>query len=367
MQPAVASAARSSGGPKLNRRIRTMIVDDSLTVRTVLSRTIEPQPDMEVVATAATAEQAIETLDSVPVDIVLLDLEMPGMGGLAALPMLLEKARGAPVMVVSSLTTQGAKHTLEALSMGAVDTFLKPNSGRFDEEYRAGLIDKIRALGPAAAEPAAATPARVLPRPTIREHARRPARILAIGGSTGGIHALCLLLKQLPRRTGIPILITQHLPAAFLPVFARQVELAASRAAVIAEGGSVLEPDKIVIAPGDGHLVIRDRGGRHVVAIDKSRSRSGCTPSADPMFEAVAAVFGDEGLGVVLSGMGTDGVEGAARLVEAGGTMLAQDRASSAVWGMPKAVAQAGLASAILPPERLAQAIAAKVHSATWK
>lgn len=366
MRSAAASAAKTSGGRKLHRRIKVMIVDDSLTVRTVLSRTIEPHPDLEVVAAAATAEQAIEKLDTAAVDIILLDLEMPGMGGLAALPTLLERARGAPVMVVSSLTAEGAKHTLEALSMGAVDTLLKPSSGRFDEDYRTSLLTKIRGLCPAPGDSASAPPAPFSIPPKARAPSRRPARILAIGGSTGGIHALCILLRKLPDRIGMPILITQHLPATFISVFARQVELAASRQAIVAEDGTRLEADRVVIAPGHGHLCVKERNGQYVTSIFAGRSRSGCTPSADPMFESVGAVFGANALGVVLSGMGTDGLEGAARLVEAGGTMLAQDSASSAVWGMPRAIAEAGLASAVLPPERLAEEIMAKAGIAVW-
>lgn len=366
MKTAATSAAQSSGGTRHSRLIRVMIVDDSLTVRTVLARTIEAQPDLEVVTTANTAEQAIEKLDGTAVDIILLDLEMPGMGGLAALPTLLEKAHGAPVMVVSALTEEGATHTLEALSMGAVDTLLKPASGRFDDDYRKILLDKIRALCPGRSDAPAASYISPLPQPRVREPSHKPARVLAIGGSTGGIHALCILLRQLPERLGVPILITQHLPASFLPVFARQVELAASREATVMEIGSELKPDRILIAPGAGHMVVQESNGKLVTGISTARAQSGCTPSADPMFESVGAAFGSGALGIVLSGMGTDGAEGAARLVEAGGTIIAQDRATSAVWGMPRAVAEAGLASAILPPERIAAEIMAKTGATAW-
>ncbi len=348
------------------RRAKVMIVDDSLTVRTVLSRTIESQPDLEVVASASTAEQAIAELDRIATDIILLDLEMPGMGGLAALPTLLEKAGGAAVMVVSALTQEGAEHTVKALSMGAVDTLLKPASGQFDNDYRMVLLAKIRALCPVRSD--LAKPARQRPsaRPKVRAPSRKPAKILAIAGSTGGIHALGIVLKGLPERLGIPVLVTQHLPGSFLPVFARQVELAASRTATVARDGMELEADKIVIAPGDGHLMVEERNGRIFTAISTKPSRSGCTPSADPMFDSISSAYGAAGLGVVLSGMGTDGAQGAAQLVEAGGTIIVQDRASAAVWGMPRAVAEAGLASAILPPERIAAEVMVKTGLTAW-
>lgn len=366
MDMAARPAARIPPGGEIRRKIGVMVVDDSLTARTVLSRTIERESDLEVVATANTAEQALAKLDEVVVDIVLLDLEMPGMGGLAALPALLQRARGAKVMVVSALTQEGAKHTLSALSMGAVDTLLKPASGQFDEDYRATLLEKIRALSLDLRVPAsgrAATPREPL---KLRKPSRKLARVLAIGGSTGGIHALCVLLRQLPARIGVPILVTQHLPASFVPVLARQIEIAASRSARVAQEGTVLEADTILIAPANGHMVIQKRADRFVASISKAKAKSGCTPSADPMFASVADVFAAHALGIVLSGMGRDGVEGAARIVEEGGTMIAQDELSSAVWGMPRAVAEAGLASAILPPDAIARTVCEKTDIAAW-
>ena len=239
MSTAVRATGAVPGGAKRHRAIKVMIVDDSLTVRTIFSRTIESQPDLVVEATANSAEQAIALLEHTILDVILLDLEMPGMGGLAALPTLLEKARHAQIIVVSSLTDEGAKYTLEALAIGAADTLLKPTSGRFDVDYRALLLGKIRALSAGSAEPSAVAAASRSLLPTVRAPSRQTASILEICGSTGGIHALCLMLEKLPASLGVPILVTQHLPASFMSVFARQVGMAASRPAQVAPAGTV--------------------------------------------------------------------------------------------------------------------------------
>lgn len=354
------SAARPRGGP-----IRVMIVDDSLTARTVLSRIIESECDLVVVAKATTAEMALARLDDQPADVILLDLEMPGMGGLEALPKLLERSRGGQVLVVSSLTAEGAEHTLSALSMGAADTLLKPRPGEFGDGYRAQLLGKIRALGRGAVETAVPlTPART---PAARPPRKTPA-VLAIGASTGGIHALCTLLAALPvSRCNLPILVAQHLPASFMTVLARQLQLAGGRPARVAGVGEPLEPGQILVAPGDGHLIVQEKAGQLVTAIARHKVPSGCTPSVDPLFESLADAGKGQAIGVVLSGMGRDGALGAARLAEAGGTLFAQDAATSSVWGMPRAIAETGLASAILPPEKIAERIAAFKGDAPWK
>ena len=194
-----------------------------------------------------------------------------------------------------------------------------------------------------------------------------PLRLLAIGASTGGIHALGTFFTALPDRIGVPILVTQHLPPAFMTVFARQLSLAAKREAVVAEDGTDLLPDRIVVAPGEAHLLVDEVNGKLVARLLKTKVASGCMPSVDPMLSSAAAVLGCGALGVILTGMGRDGAEGARRLVEAGGLVMAQDEASSAVWGMPRAVADAGLACAILPPEKLARRIASRVEEASCK
>lgn len=343
-----------------------MVVDDSITARTVHSRIVAKDEGMAVVAIAGTAEQAIRLLGEVRVDVILLDLDMPGMGGLDGLPGLIAAARGARIMVVSALTIDGAEQTLAALALGAADTLPKPVAGAFDENYREILRAKVRALGNASAS---RRPAKPLPRPTGRPRAGsgRQPRVLAIGASTGGIHALGQLFAGLPRRLGLPVLVTQHLPASFMPVFARQVQTIAGCEALVAEDDMEVAPGRILVAPGDAHLIVRAHGDKVRVKLDRSPAASGCTPSVDPMFASLAAVYGADALGVVLSGMGRDGAAGAAAIVAAGGAVFAQDEASCAVWGMPRAIAEAGLASAILPPDQIACRIAASLRVPAWK
>jgi len=186
--------------------------------------------------------------------------------------------------------------------------------------------------------------------------------VLAIGASTGGIHALSVLFATLPRHIGVPILVTQHLPAPFMSVFARQLGASAKRETLVAEDGMELLPDRIILAPGDAHLTVMMEQGLPVVRLVQGPSPSGCMPSVDPMLASVGAAFGSRALGVVLTGMGRDGVEGATRLVACGGSILAQDEASCAVWGMPRAILEAGLACAMLPPDKLARRIAARAE-----
>ena len=336
-----------------------MIVDDSMIARAVLSRMIESDDDFEIVAVAGTAEDAIEALHAVHVDVILLDLEMPGAGGLKSIPRIIAAAGGARIMIVSSLADEGAEQTVAALALGAADTLPKPGTGRFNGRFSEILLRRLKALG-YAGQPASAalSPSRIEPNGSLRSLPNQPIGILAIGASTGGIHALGTLFQQLPRAIGVPILITQHLPAPFMSVFARQLGTVAQRETLVAENGMELLPDRIIVAPGDAHLTVDMLCGLRVVRLTHGPSSSGCLPSLDPMLASVGALYGAAGLGVVLTGMGRDGVEGAGRLVACGGSVLAQDAASCAVWGMPRAVLEAGLACAVMPPDKLARRIA---------
>ena len=349
-----------------------MIVDDSMVARAVLSRMIVADQGFEICAVAGTAEDAIEALGQVEVDVILLDLEMPGLGGLKSIPQILEAANGARVLIVSSLAEEGAEETVAALALGAADTLPKPGTGRFNGRFSEILLGKLRALGlaeranRARIERAVSESRRVTLSP-LRQIPVAPLKLLAIGASTGGIHALGSFFEHLKQPIAAPILVTQHLPAPFMPVFARQLAVASGRVAQVAEDGMRLINDQIFIAPGDAHLTIERRGESLTVRLERHASTSGCMPSVDPMFASAGAVVGGGALGVVLTGMGRDGTEGAAKLVACGGGVIAQDEASCAVWGMPRAVSEAGLVCAILPPCEIGRMIVARTESASCR
>ena len=349
--------------------IRLLIVDDSAVARAVLSRMVTSQRGFEIAATAANAAEAIEALKRVRVDIVLLDVEMPGRTGLEALPEILRLGRGARVLVVSSQCEAGAEAVVKALAMGAADTLPKPGTENFAGRFASVLAERLRKIGRNEAADAplfrAASPAEAA-LPPLREVEPYRLGCLAIAASTGGLHAIGAFLEKLPPRIGAPILVTQHLPALFMPFFACQVAAASGRTARVAEEGMELRADHILIAPGDAHLSLEQQGSRVRVRLDTAPAASGCLPSADVMLGAVADVFGRSGLGVVLTGMGRDGLAGGRSLAARGGVLLAQDKGSSAVWGMPGAIAGAGLASRIASPAELAGFVAERARRPAW-
>lgn len=345
-----------------------MIVDDSPVARTVLSRMIFPHKQFEVVALAANATEAIEVLGEHKVDIVLLDVEMPGPSGLEALPEILEKGGGAQVLIVSSNCEDGAEAAVKALALGAADTLPKPGAGTFVGRFADTLIERLRKIGRAAREDGAEGHGQE----EIAQHAKlRPMAVerlacLAIGASTGGLHALNEFFAALPAIVDVPILITQHLPPVFMPYFARQIQSASGRTTRVAETGFRVKRGEILVAPGDAHLSLRRQGNYVYSELVDAPALSGCMPSVDTMFAGMAHVYGAHGMGIVLSGMGRDGLSGSKALVESGGAVIVQNQHSCAVWGMPRAVADAQLASAILPPADLAMVAGAVAQGVPW-
>jgi two-component system chemotaxis response regulator CheB len=330
-----------------------MIVDDSAVARSVLARMLAKHDEFEIVASAATAAEAVALLKQASVDIILLDLEMPGGSGLAALPDIKRHGKGARVLVVSSTTEAGSDVAAQAIKLGAADTLAKPGAGERAGLFSEILVERLRLLldaesGAAPAAAAAFAPSLAAP---------GAIACVAIGASTGGLHSISRFLRALPPRLGVPLLVTQHLPATFLPLFARQIELASGRPALVAEDGRALRDDEIAIAPGDAHLGLVREEGAVRVRLSREKQGNGCMPSVDVMLAAVAQAYGGGGLAVVLSGMGRDGLAGSRALAAAGGSILIQDRASAAVWGMPGAIGRAGLARLVAGPEALAAAI----------
>ncbi|WP_246332099.1 chemotaxis-specific protein-glutamate methyltransferase CheB [Sphingomonas chungangi] len=346
--------------------IRLMIVDDSIVARSVFQTILGEYPEFEIVATASTADQALDKLRTCVVDIVLLDLAMPGMDGFTALPEIIARGRGARVLIVSTSAADGAEACVRALTLGAADTLEKPHAGTYRDRFAAALVEKLRRVGesrsPDREEPrVAAQAAPVLP-DVVRPQVSGPVDCLAIGSSTGGLHALAELFDALPSACDMPVLITQHLPASFMPYFAKQMTEIAGRPATVAKDGVSLLRGQILVAPGDAHIGLRSIGGLPRVILNRDPAPSGCLPSVDPMFQAVAQQFGERAFAVVLTGMGRDGSIGARDIVAAGGEIAAQDRATSVIWGMPGSVAAAGLASSIARPSVIATRIADRMR-----
>lgn len=336
--------------------ISVLIVDDSAVVRVALSRLVAAHPGLRVAATLDGARRAIDWLSVNVADVVLLDIQMPGIDGLAALPELIAAADGARILIVSSVAAEGAAATIEALALGADETLAKPVAGVLGQDFASDLVERIVRLGQSRAENRGATE----PPVALRCCPVEPIACVAIGASTGGIPALQALLSALPARFDAPILVTQHLPTAFIQFFAEQLGAKVGRPVSVAVDASPLRRGAIHVAPGDAHLSLARRGNAVRIVLANAPVTSGCMPSLDPMFGAIADLYGRSGVAVVLTGMGRDGTEGARVIARAGGTIIAQDRASSTVWGMPGSIASAGLASHLGSPAQLADYLAGR-------
>jgi two-component system chemotaxis response regulator CheB len=366
-----------------SRRIRVMIVDDAAVVRGMFARWVEAEPDLHVVANLRSGREAVDQIEQANPDVVVLDVEMPGLDGLAALPLLLQKKRNLVVIMASTLTRRNAEISLKALSLGATDYIPKPQSAVAIDpmsSFRRELIEKIRALAFRAPRSRAEAPARsqaapqadkplpklarsppLAPRAPARNmRAFPPAapRVLAIGASTGGPQALNMLMRQLGQVIDrAPILITQHMPPTFTTILAEHIARVAGFPAREARDGEEINAGNVYVAPGGRHMKVARHEGVAVIEIDDGPQVNFCKPSVDPMFASAAEIWGPWVLGLVLTGMGSDGLQGAQAVVAAGGAVIAQDEASSVVWGMPGQVTNAGLASAVLPLDQLAPAI----------
>jgi len=370
--------------PGLERPIRVMIVDDAVVARSIIARWVDAEPDMKVAASLRTGREALNNVEATDPDIVLLDVEMPELDGIAALPLLLGKKRDLVVIMVSTLTRRSAELSLRALALGATDYVPKPETtyeAMTSTAFRRELIEKVRGLGRKrlAARKSTLAPdekqkrgqAPVLQRPLdvaprradTNEVSLRPfgipvPRALLIGSSTGGPQALTALLEKLPEAIDrAPVLITQHMPPTFTAVLAEHLSRASGRGSHEAEHGEPVLPGGIYLAPGARHMrVVRD-GDSVKIALGDDPPVNFCKPAVDPLFSSAADVWGPALLALVLTGMGNDGTRGAADIVAAGGSVIAQDEATSVVWGMPRSVAQAGLCSAVLPLNQIAPKI----------
>jgi two-component system, chemotaxis family, protein-glutamate methylesterase/glutaminase len=341
--------------------IRVMLVDDSVVARSIFARVLGTHDEIEIVCEAEDTEVALNSLDVHVVDIILLDIEMPKRSGLEALPDIQAKANGARILVVSAFAEENGPAAIQALSLGACDTLAKPGRSGFSGRFSEILIDKVVRLGRSARERKDAGYAVKL---AVDYQEIAKPDCIAIGSSTGGIPAIYQIIQNLDPALKCPIFITQHLPEAFMTFFARQLAGLTSRTVKVAEAGEVVRANHVYIAPGDAHLVCRKERTRVVIDHQQHYAASRYCPSVDAMFESVARVYGAGGMGIVFSGMGNDGAIGARDIAACGGAMLVQDMESSVVWGMPGAVAKAGVATAILSPEQMSEMLALMAKAA---
>jgi len=353
----------------ISRRIRVMLVDDAVVVRGLFARWVEAEPDLEVVATLRTGRDAVNQLERVDPDVVVLDVDMPELDGIAALPLLLEKKRDLVVIMASTLTRRNAEISLRALSLGAADYIPKPGSNRevsASTAFRRDLIEKIRQLGlrakrsrhgikarvsrPAKSAPSIVPATEEIAPLRLRQMPLTPPRVLVIGASTGGPQALNRLVVQIDTVIQrAPVLITQHMPPTFTAVLAEHLARVSKFPVREATDGEEVNAGAIYLAPGGKHMKVERRDGAAVIAIDDGPMVNFCKPAVDPLFASAAQVWGNKVLALVLTGMGSDGLAGAKEIVAAGGYVIAQDEETSVVWGMPGQVTTAGLCSAVLP------------------
>ena len=354
-----------------------MVVDDSAVIRGLLIRSLESDPKIAVVASVGDGRMALNALSRHDVEVVVLDIEMPVMDGLTALPKLIAARPGLKVIMASTLTRRNADISLQALTAGAADYIAKPGATALTtaDAFKHELVAKIKALGEAkrktagTAQPTAharADTARLTvrrasaPQPIVlRAASPEPFDVLAIGSSTGGPQALFQLLANIRGVVSRPIFITQHMPATFTTILAEHISRSTGWPAAEGIDGETVRSDRVYVAPGDFHMLAAVApGGEKIIKLSKAPAENFCRPAVDPMLRSLAQVYGRRLLTVILTGMGHDGLRGGEAVREAGGTMVAQDEATSVVWGMPGAVATAGLCSAVLPLAELAPYIA---------
>lgn len=384
ISPAVSPAPVAAPAP-----IRVMVVDDAVVVRSLIARWVTEAPDLEIVAALRNGREAVNELERANPDVVVLDIDMPELDGISTLPLLLEKKRDLVVIMASTLTRHNAEISLKALSLGAADYIPKPeNEGGImtSANFQRELIEKIRALGarrsrraqPAKVAPAGPPSSRIMatndgprhgrtrttppirseyPAIKLRQFSNVTPRVLLIGASTGGPNALVEVLPKLQAVTeSAPVLITQHMPPTFTIILAEHLSRACGKPVHEAVDGEPVLTGSVYLAPGGRHMRVARRAGIAVIALDDSPPVNFCKPSVDPLFASAAEVWGAWNLALVMTGMGSDGSRGAVDVVAAGGNVIAQDEATSVIWGMPGAVAEAGLCSAVLALDQIAPA-----------
>lgn len=381
--------------------IRVMVVDDSAVIRGLITRTLESDPGVSVVASVGDGKMAINQVGRHTIDVVVLDIEMPVMDGMTALPKILEASPATRVIMASTLTARNADVSLRAMEAGAADYVPKPTSTREisgGTDFKTELLTKVKVFGaqakrdqrrrqPTGDAPrrfgAAGAPAGGAGRVSSAERAAAPAldilnrggevklrpmpaglrpEILAIGSSTGGPQALFKVIKAMGKPR-VPVVLTQHMPKTFTTILADHITKQTGVEAVEGAVGMPLKPGRIHIAPGDFHMILDGKAGAVTVRLSDAPPENFCRPSVDPMLRSVVKLYGSRVLVAILTGMGQDGLLGCREVVQAGGAVFGQDEATSVVWGMPGAVAVAGLCSKILPVDQFGRELAKTIGS----
>jgi two-component system chemotaxis response regulator CheB len=331
-----------------------MVVDDSAVIRGLFTQVLESNDEIEVVESVGDGALALKALDRSKVDVVLLDIEMPNMDGLTALPQMIKAHPDLTVIMASSL---------RALRMGATDYVTKPSSRqalRQADDFKRDLVEKVIALG----SRGGSRSGRRSPKPVngtiaisaakssiieLRDAGKTKPAVLAIGSSTGGPQALTNCIKSITDNISLPILITQHMPPTFTAILANHLEQASGWPSAEGQDGEAIEGGRIYVAPGGQHMLVESAGMNKVIRLNDDPPENFCKPAVDPMLRSIVDAYGPAVLVLILTGMGADGCAGSKVVVEAGGTVVAQDEESSVVWGMPGAVATNGLCNAVLP------------------
>lgn len=352
-------------------KIRVLIVDDSVAVRHIVSGVLTADPDLEVAGTAANGRIALAKIPQVNPDVITLDVEMPEMDGLDALAAIRRSYPHLPVIMFSTLTQRGASATLDALSLGATDYVTKPHNvgslSAAEQSLREQLIPKIKALCGKSARSSTGPKrpgegvSRIQP---LKAQDLKPSmvEVVAVGASTGGPNVLLELVSKLPEDFPVPIVIVQHMPPVFTRLLAERLDAKSSLKIAEAASGEEIHSGCIYVAPGNFHLIVKRDGGVIRMLTNQDPPENLCRPAVDVLFHSVANLYGAGSLGVVLTGMGEDGARGSQRIREAGGTIIVQDEASSAVWGMPGAVVRAGQANRVVSRDELSDEIVRRVQ-----
>ncbi len=352
----VAAAAAGATAP-----YRVMLVDDSAVIRGLLARTLGADPEVEIVASVRDGQAAVLRVARHDIDVVVLDIEMPVMDGLTALPKLLAASPGVKIVMASTMTRRNAEISLKCLASGAHDYIPKPTSGgelTRAADFKRDLLEKVKALGAAKrGRPAQRAPS---PDPTVvsqtpagpialRQSRPVPPNAIGVGSSTGGPQALFTLLSDIAPTLRVPVLISQHMPATFTTILAEHIGRLSGCPCHEGKDGEAVQRGHIYIAPGNYHMTVEASGGEKVIHLNQDPPENYCRPSVDPMLRSMAIAYGPSLLTIILTGMGHDGLRGCESAAAAGGAIIAQDEKTSVVWGMPGAAANAGLCTSILP------------------